>query len=274
MKKLLPLVIIFVLLAGFLSWKVFFKKKPVEEVVRPSKPKLETINQLPIEEMPYVVLEPKSQTRPQDLGHWLTVTVDRVSDYQKVEYEVEYQAGSLIQGFMHRIDFNEEKAPFSKEGFFGSESKGKYKYDEDVAEGSVLLRFYKTGEEADVLKTNFNLQNMGEKEAVFNSQDGKAVLEVGRNDLNKADFLIIASTLGLPAEVKEKVISKPYGFYSHEQVKLTKAILTFKSSQDLTGAKILGWDGQKWNQYQATVKDGQASAEVDQLGTFVLVAEK
>lgn len=274
MKKTLPilLIIFLILLSGFLGWKFLKKKKPAKETKKRFKPKIETINQLPLEKRPYVIIEPKSKTRPQDYGYWITVTIDRVSDYKNVEYDVEYQSGNLIQGFMHRIDFAKEPPPVSKEGFFGSESKGKYKYDEGVKSGSILFKFYRDGQ-YDALKTYFNLQNMKEENGIFTSNDGRAVLEVGKGDLNPRDYVIIASTLGLPAEIKGKAISEPYGFYSHRSVKLKDATLTIRSKEDLTNVKILGWDGGEWQEYEVEVKEDSASAKVDRLGTYVLVAQ-
>ena len=166
MKKLLPLIfIVLLLIAGFFGYKFLNKKaKPAEEPTTISKVKVEKVNQLPLEQRPYIIIEPKSQTRPQDLGSWITVTIDKVDNYQSVEYDVEYQAGSLIQGFMHRIDFSKETPPYFKEGFFGSESKGKYKYDENVTEGMLSIKLIG--------------QTIEKYESAFRIQKGKEVIYV------------------------------------------------------------------------------------------------
>ncbi len=273
MKKILPVLVLVLFLgvAAFAGFK-FLNKKDVETPGPSTKaPKLEMVNQLALEERPFVMIKPESETRPQDLGSWITVEVDNIKDYEKVKYDVEYQAGNLIQGFSHQIDFSKEEPPFSKEGFFGSESKGKYKYDEGVASGNILLRFYKNEQDYEALKTFFNLQNAGEKEGVFTSNDVKATLET--QDLDDSWFVVIASTLGLPQMPEEEVISEPYGFYAHKPVILDEAVLTIKSSDDLTGAKIMGWDEQEqeWMEYKTEVEEGQAQAQVDRLTTFVLV---
>lgn len=273
MKKFLPFIIIAILLvAGFFGWR-FLKKESAEEEKIPRKPKIEEINKLPLKERPFVIIEPKSTTRPSDLGSWITVTIDNAENYESVEYDVEYQAGNLIQGFMHSIDFSKEPAPVSKEGFFGSESKGKYKYDEDVTTGSIVFKFLKDSTSYDALKTYFNLQNMAEVDGLFTSNDGKASLEVGAKDMTSTTFVVIASTLGLPDEVEAKVISEPYGFYSHKPASFKDATLTIKSKEDLTNAKILGWDGQEWVEYETEAEADSATASVNSLGTFVLVSK-
>ena len=273
MKKILFFILIAILLAaGFFGWKFLFKPASKEEEKPAPKPKVENINQLALEQRPYIIVEPKSKTRPSDLGHWLTVTIDRTEAYERVEYDVEYQTGSLIQGFMHSIDFSKEPTPVSKEGFFGSESKGKYKYDEDVTTGNILFKFFKDSTSYDALKTYFNLQNMAEEDGLFISNDGKASLQVGVKDISSTTFVVIASTLGLPEEVEGQVLSEPYGFYAHKSFNLKNSTLTIKSKEELTKAKILGWDGKEWFEYETEIKADSASALVESLGTFVLVS--
>jgi hypothetical protein len=280
MKKILPILLVVIIIAivvgGFVFGRGLLQKNKSSETTNPalSKPKVENVNQLPLEKRPYIVVEPKSETRPQDYGHWITVTIDKASAYQSVEYDVEYQAGNLIQGFMHRIDFTKESLPAAKEGFFGSESKGKYKYDENVKSGSILFKFFKDSKTYDALKAYFNLQNMAEQKGVFTSNDGKATLEVGTTDLDSGDYLVITSTLGLPAPVTGKVLSEPYGFYDGKAVaKLKNAQLSIRNAEDLAKAKILGWDGSKWQEYKITTNSGLATAKITQLGTYILVSD-
>lgn len=259
-----------VLIIGVGYWLIFSKKKT--KVKKESKStKMETVNQLSLKERPYIIIEPKSKTRPQDYGYWMTITINNASNYKLLEYEVEYQAGNLIQGFMHRLDFSKEKLPISQEGFFGSESKGKYKYDEGVKNGNVLFKFFKNSHDYEALKTYFNWQQMEQQKGVFTSNDAKAILEIKSKELKPSDYMVVFSTLGLPAEIKGEALSEPYGFYSRQPMKLKSAVLTIKNKKDLTGAKILGWDGKKWHQYESEIKEDEVSAKVDELGTYILV---
>lgn len=275
MKKISAFLIfgVIIVLVGILGWNWLNSQKKNSSSLKASAlPKIEAINKLALEKRPYMILEPTSTTRPQDVGHWITVTLDNVNNYDGVDYDIEYMSGNLIQGFMHKIDFTKEKAPFSKEGFFGSESKGKYKYDENVKSGNILLKFYK-GDQIDNLKTFFNLQNMLDQKGIFTSNDAKATLKITGNELASGDFVIISSTLGLPSSITGKAISDPYGFYSTKPTKLKNAELTIKSKEDLTKAKILGWDGKKWQEYKIKIEADQAIASVSQLGTYILVSE-
>lgn len=271
-KKLIISLLIFfgILIPGAVYWQTKTKPEEATKSPAPVKTKVENINQLAIEKRPYIIIEPKSTTMPQDIGHWIMVTIDKASAYQEVEYDVEYQAGNLIQGFMHTIDLKKETQPASKEGFFGSESKGKYKYDENVTGGSILFKFFYDESKFDALKTYFNLQNMAEREGVFTSNDAKATLKVGSQDLKSTDYVVISSTLGLPAPVEGKILSEPYGFYSSSDGEIN-ATLTLGAKEALDKAVILSWDGKKWQELDTTLTDNQAKATVTGFGTYLLI---
>jgi len=261
---------LFVFLTGFVVYKIILSKRKKQEKKKPKITSFETVNQLALEKRPYIIIEPKSKTRPQDYGYWMTTTISNASNYQFCEYEVEYQSSNLIQGFMHRFDIS-GKDKISQEGFFGSESKGKYKYDEGVKSGSVLLKFFKNDKDYDILKTYFNWLKVVDQDGVFISNDAKASLKIDSSDLKPTDYLVVFSTLGLPKNIKGTVLSLPYGFYSRRPTKLKSAVLTIKSKKDLTGAKILGWNGNNWHIYKTTVDKESASSKVNQLGIYILV---
>jgi hypothetical protein len=276
MKKYLPYIIVLIIaIVGFAGYKVISKPQEEEKPDIPTRPKIENINQLLLEQRPYILIEPKSKTRPQDLGYWITVSFynDNIKNYTGVDYDVEYQAGTLIQGFRHSLDFSKEEPPYSKESFFGSESRGKYYYHENMIGGNIVFQLFKKDGSYDALKTNFNIQSMEEKQGVFTSNDVKAVLKVGDNEIADNVWIVIASTLGLPAPIEGEIISEPYGFYAHQPIEFKEATLTVKSSKDLTNAQILGWDSdnEEWVEYETTIKDSEAEAEIDSLGTYILV---
>ena len=273
-KKIIILILGIILLSGgFIFWLLnpLFptkSKKGLQTNISEIK-KTVALNTLPTEKRPYIILEPKSSVEPQSLGHWVTVTIDQVDDFERVEYEFEYTTGTMIQGGMGRIDFGKEPPPVSKEIAFGSASKGKYKYDEGVNKGQFIFHFLKAGEEA-ALKTDFQLQTKAINGGIFRTNDDKARLEAGRSDLKNNGYLIVASTLGLPKAPEGKMISGPYGFYADSSHKLTNSLLIFKEVNQEKVA-ILRWDGQQWQEYETKAGNSEASAKVDSLGTFVLV---
>lgn len=258
-KKLIFLAIgLLAVISGVVIWLVKPFTKPGTETTKASASVNKIVNSdISIDQRPYITLEPKSKVEPKSLGHWVTLTVDNPGNFTKTEYEFEYTTGSMIQGGMGRIDFVVEKPPVAKEIAFGSESKGKYKYDEGVQGGKFIFHLF-TDEEEALLKTDFNLVKVTASNKELTTPDGKATITLGKNDLANGDFVIIASTLGLPVSVPGEVLAGPYGFYTDSLDNLSDSTISFNQE-----GTVLYFDGQSWEE----VTDG----EIQSLGTFVLI---
>jgi hypothetical protein len=264
MKKFIVILIILAFIAGgyFGYQKIFSKKKEAPKTI--TSKKRNPVNILALEKRLYIVLVPRED------GHEVFMTLDNLHHgEEKVEYELEYQAGTMLQGAGGRIDFTEEPAPVTKKLLFGSCSKGKCKYDEDVSGGSLTLDF--TGKEDYSLKGEFTLGKMEDKEGVFQSRDVKVSLDVGEDGLDEDVFVIVAGTMGLPKEVEGEIIAGPVGFFTANKQTIKKATLSFKGIKEEGDLKVLGWNGTEWRKYEVKLEDNTATAEVDQLTTFILV---
>jgi len=264
MKKTQLYLVIGLVLVAVIAGFFFLKNKKTAAPEASTTPqrKVEQINQLPIKDRPFVTLTPRAD------GKEVTLSLDNVKDASKVEYEMEYTAGAMLQGVFGTIDFSQEVPPVEKQLLFGSCSKGKCKYDDNVTGGSLTLRF--EGDDPYVLKSDFNLQLMSEREGVFTSKDAKASLDVGTS-LSDSTYMIIHNTMGLPASLEGEVVAGPYAFLTAANSKLTKATLTIKSKDDLIGTKLMFYTGTAWTELTSTVVEGEISAPVTSLGTFVLV---
>ena len=260
LKYIVPAAILLAGILFFVSKKTAQDTAPGDQI--PTR-KVEQINKLPVEDRPFVTLSPRAD------GREVTLAIDNVMGATSAEYELEYQAEALIQGVFGTIDFSEDKPPVSKELLFGSCSKGKCRFDEGVTGGSLTIRFEGT-DEPYVLKSDFNLQLMGDREGVFTSKDIKASLDVGTS-LPATTYVLVAGTMGLPAEVEGEVLAGPYAFLAATSPTLKGAELTLKSKDDLTDAKLMQWTGKAWIELKAEVAEGQISAPVTSLGTYVLV---
>lgn len=254
-------------ITAILGLVVFFvynnKNKKTDTPTTPTR-RVEQINKLAVKDRPYVTLTPRTD------GREITLTIDNLTNVTNAEYELEYQAGSMLQGVFGTIDFSTEEQPVSKKLLFGSCSKGKCKYDDNVTGGSLTMRF-EGKEEPYVLKSDFNLQQMADREGVFTSKDIKATLDVGKVGLASSTYVVIASTMGLPAELEGEVIAGPYAFLAASSPRLTQAELTIKSKDDLTTAKLFHWTGQAWTELKSELGTNKITAPVSGLGTFVLV---
>ena len=245
---------------GWLFWPA---KRTKTETQAPTK-KLEEINKVAIADRPFVTLIPRAD------GKEVTMTIDRVKNATSVEYEMEYQAAELIQGVFGTINFKEERLPVEKSLLFGSCSKDKCRYDEGITGGSLTMRF-DGGKEAYALKSEFNLQNMFDREGVFTSKDSRVTLDVGRTGLPNNTFVVIAGTMGLPTDVDGEVLAGPYSFLAASSLALKSAQLSIQSKDDLTGAKLMLWNGKTLTDLKAEVAGGKISAPVTALGTFLVV---
>ncbi len=263
MKKYLKFIIPGAVLLIVLGWLFWPAKKTKTETQAPTK-KLEEINKVALADRPFVTLTPRAD------GKEVTMTIDRVKNADSVEYEMEYQAAELIQGVFGTISFKEESLPVEKSLLFGSCSKDKCRYDEGVTGGSLTMRF-DGGKEAFALKSEFNLQNMFDREGVFTSKDSRATLDVGRSGLPSNTFVVISGTMGLPTEVDGEVLAGPYSFLAASSPVLKSATLTIQSKDDLTGAKLMFWNGKSLVDLKAAISDGKLSAPVTALGTFLVV---
>lgn len=260
LKYLIPVLIVLIVIGVF----IFKNPKKATQTPAGTARQVEQINQISIKDRPFVTLIPRAD------GKEVTLSLDQVKNASKVEYELEYQTDSLIQGVFGNIDFTKETPPVSKNLLFGSCSKGKCRYDEGIVGGSLTLRF-EGGSQPYALKADFNLQNMFDRQGVFISKDAKATLDVGKSGLANATFMIISSTMGLPAAVDGEIIAGPYAFLAASSPKLSKASLTIKSKDDLSGAKLMYWNAKAWLELKAELGAGDISASVTGLGTFVVV---
>src|SRR3989344_797126 len=217
MKKYLKFIIPGIILLVILSW-LFWPGKKSETPTPTATKKLEEINKIALADRPFVTLTPRAD------GKEVTLTIDRVKNADSVEYEMEYQAAELIQGVFGTINFADEPLPVEKSLLFGSCSRDKCRYDEGVTGGSLTMRF-DGGKEAYALKSEFNLQNMFDREGVFLSRDSQATLNVGRTGLPNNTFVVITGTMGLPTDVDGEVIAGPYSFLAASSPVLKSAQL-------------------------------------------------
>lgn len=263
MKKNLKFIIPGVILLVVLAW-LFWPSKKNAPATQPSTKKMEEINKVAVADRPFVTLTPRED------GKEVSLSLSRVKNAAKAEYEMEYQAAELIQGVFGTIDFDAKETEATKNLLFGSCSKDKCRYDEGVTGGSLTIRF-EGGSEPYALKSDFNLQQMFDRQGKFVSRDGKATLDVGTKGLPDKTFVIIAGTMGLPAEINTEILAGPYSFLAASSPALKAATIAIQIKDDLTGAKLMFWNGKSLSELKATAADGKISAPVTALGTFLVV---
>lgn len=265
-KPLIILLAVFGLAAGGFFLIQSLKTKPQEI----SKKIPEAVNTVPVSDRPYVTLEPTQSKHP--AGTEVQITVHTVTlNSTEAEYELEYQAGSLLQGAFGSMDFTFEKPPVSKVLLLGTCSAGgKCDYNQDVTGGTLLLRL-SGGDQKFAVKGEWSYQLMSERQGQFSSRDSKFRVDVGEKGLPASQYVVVMQTMGLPDQVDGEILVGPY-FISAGSAKIKSAEASFRLSETVESAQLLSWSGSKWVEIDSEIKDQTLTADIDTLGTFLVTA--
>ncbi len=261
MKKKLIIAVVALLViggGGFAFTKSRSKPTPTAESTKKKRIE-EPTNIIAVAERPYLKILPHSN------GHNLTLEIAEVKkEASSVEYELEYQAGSLLQGAFGQLSF--DSLPATKEILLGSCSAGgACTYHEDVRGGTLLTRF--NGSKSYALKSRWKYIINSTGETAFSSQDAK--FQIDGQSLAKQSYLVIFNTAGYPDGLKSEPVSELYSLTTANKL-IGEAKLTIRAEKEgeLT---IMGYDGQKWHEFDTTTDGKMASATVDLMELYTVI---
>ncbi len=218
----------------------------------------EPVNILPVDQRPYITIKPKDARN-------VTLTVASLKKpATTVEYELEYQAGSLLQGAFDSISLG--SLPASKDILFGSCSAGgACTYHEDIKGGTLLTRF--EGPENYALKSDWRYFDNVTKDSKVASKDAKFQLE--SPDLKAQRLSVVFNTAGFPEGLKGTPLSDPYSLQVVGALK-GKGELTMRANEEGATA-IMGWDGKAWKSFETKVDGKSLTATVDLMELYIAV---
>ena len=151
MKKFLPAILIGLGLLTIVV--VFIIAKGSKNTDTPATEDEVSIPEISQDQRPMVSLTPTSD------GHWLNFKVQniKVKGASTMDYELIYTTGTGIQqGVPGTVKL--EGADVERKLLLGSESSGKFRYDEGVKEGTMTIKFRNSaGKLLGKLSTTFNL---------------------------------------------------------------------------------------------------------------------
>lgn len=263
MKKKLPLIVILLLViigGGVFAYTKLNPKTNDQQTTNSKKKKIEEpLNVIALEERPYIQLIPLAD------GRNITIAVNELKKpATSVEYELEYQAGSLLQGAFGEIDLS--SIPATAKILFGSCSAGgACTYHEDIKGGTLLTRF--SGPESYALKSRWKYIDNQAKETALSSQDAK--FQIDSKELAKQRFVVIFNTAGYPKKLSGTPVSEFYSLTAASPLS-GKAELSIRANED-GQLKIMGWNGQSWQEFDSKVEDKTATATVDLMELYVVV---
>ena len=252
-KMIVPIVIGVVLLIAVVAGVAMKMKssKTAEAPTTQKKKKTENFNTIAVAERPFLELVPT------DGGKNIIISVTSMKKPAKtVEYELEYQAGELLQGAFGSLDL--ATLPVTKEILFGSCSAGgACTYHTDIKGGTLVMRFA-GGDQDYALKSDWKYVDNAAKESSFASRDAKFQLE--SKDLAKARYMTILNSPGAPEGLTGTAISEIYSLRGTTAL-TGKAKVTIRMTEEAAGAKIMGYDGKAWKTLTTTVSGKEATAD-------------
>ncbi|MFC1625548.1 hypothetical protein ACFL1Q_00700 [Patescibacteria group bacterium] len=207
MKKYIPFILlvvgVLVVIVAIFVVKKNISKGTVDEDE-------ETAVEVPFSQRPFASLSPSSD------GHWLTLKVENIiiEKASSMDYELLYSLpDGRTQGVPGTVSLDDE-SKIERELLLGSESSGKFRYDEGVEEGALTLRFRNTtGKLLTKFITKWYLQS---GKTVLSVQDGDFSFDLAK--ISK-DFFVVMQTFGMPAGSSvESVSAGPYGVFTSASV--------------------------------------------------------
>lgn len=263
MKKKLPLILISIVvlglgIGGFL-WLRGRGQSDSNLEAEPEKTKItEPVNVIPVSDRPYLKIVPNR-------AHYVSIMVgDLKKEAELVEYELEYQSGSLLQGAFG--EFELESLPAEREIMLGTCSAGgACTYHEDIKGGTLLTRFG-GGPEAYALKNDWRYFENDGTVAEVSSRDAK--FQLSSEDLEGVSYIIVTNSPGAPLGLEKEVISDVYVLAGSSELS-GAGELSIRANSDTEGASIYGYDGTDWTEFNSSLDGKQVTAEVELMSVYV-----
>lgn len=215
-------------------------------------------NQILVSQRPYVRIIPQPNGKNLEL---VIETVPLAAD--AVEYELEYQAGSLLQGAFGSQ--NLASLPTTTSILLGSCSAGgACTYHEDVKGGTLRLIFNNDSPYA--VKGDWNYTINSKKDTDFSSRDAK--FQLSSPDLAKSSYVVVYQTPGYPSNLPATPVSAPYSLEWSGPTTGT-GTLSIRADQE-DNLTIYGWNGNDWQAFATTSEGKTATAEVTLLPLYIV----
>lgn len=237
-----------------------FTRKPEAEIVAPpSKKPKKAVNLIPLEERPYVSIQPL-QAR-----NMLEVTIHDLKKAAKsVEIILEYDRN---KGVLDAVlnSFSLDKTPLVEQMFLGSKSAGgATTYHDDVIGGTVTLDF---SDEDYALEVPWRYDDTKTSYDALSTTDGK--FQIAFDKPLKTQKVLVMQSPGLPVEAKGKVLSGPYFIGIVGDLPEGTAEVKLRLSEESSGATIYGFDNGEWVKYETSTDGKTATAKGKLVSTYL-----
>lgn len=210
-KKFLPLILLGVGLLILVLVFVLIKNKKSAVVVDDNAP----LPEVAFADRPVAMLTPTED------GRYINLKIDKITLPKAVslDYELLYELpDGRTQGVPGTVDLD-GKTSFERKLLLGSESNGKFRYDEGVETGSLTVRLRDSkGKLLAKFSTKWHLQST-DTELTSVDENFKYVLE----KKPKSGYFITMETFGLMDKSITSIESGPYGVFSSSELPVGEA---------------------------------------------------
>lgn len=205
-KKFLPLILLGVGILVLVLVFVFINKNKTTETVEDT----DTLVEVSFPDRPFAALTPTSD------GHYINLKIDKITLPKAVslDYELLYSLpDGRTQGVPGTVDLKGQTS-FERKLLLGSESNGKFRYDEGVKDGSLTVRLRDSkGKLLAKFSTKWHLQS-GDMELTSIDENFTYTLE----KKPKGMYFVTMETFGLPDKSITSVESGPYGVFASDEL--------------------------------------------------------
>jgi len=245
MKRYLPLLLFLIGVLVLAGVYFFVLRKPASEETEEEEGLMEVS----------LIDRPIASLTPTQDGHWLKLRIEKLlSGANSLDYELLYTLpDGRTQGVPGTIDLK-GVSEIERDLLLGSESSGKFRYDEGVETGTLTLRFRnEKGKLLAKFSTKFRLQSA---ESEITSADEKLVYNLDK--IPSKTFFVTMETFGIPKAPPGEVSAGPYGIFSSDKS-------AYPGSLTLSGGTVYVFEGANWTK----VEGGESS----DIGIFIAVSE-
>lgn len=268
-----------ILIATAVYFLFIFQKSPKKPTTTSSPDNVVSADQVDTAKKPFVTLTPTSN------GAEIIITIQNMSDFDKIEYELTYQAdnpqlsGQKIARGATGTDVNTKDPKYEKSILLGTASKGVRSPDKGIADGKLTLHLFK-GQTEYRSETSWDLIEAGSTKTQIKDSLGKVAWSIPA--LGKDYWIIIADTVGVPPasggfNVKDATMPI-YGVFSIAPQFKTPATVTVSVNSDSQNPTLYSYNNkdQSWQKLDAKFDSlaKTVSASAANFSTLVIVAPK
>ncbi|MCS7092356.1 MAG: hypothetical protein NZM26_03330 [Patescibacteria group bacterium] len=234
LKKRLPFVLLGLGILVFVGTFIFTKVNVIKDVNLINDGK---VAEIPLEKRPVVSLIPIKE------GRFLKLRIEKMDlRATTLDYELLYDVpGGVTQGVPGSVNIK-GLSSFETEILLGSESSGKFRYDEGVEQGTITVRFRDDkGKLMAKFTSDFRMQSNVD---LISSIDDNFIIKF---DKPVKDTVVVMHTIGSKSKLPPEILHGPYGVFSENS-------LEFLADVSVKNASKIYYDQDSYKEVSQTTR--------------------